>query len=161
MSPLKNSLLAVALTATAGIVQANEITEACKPGGGFFTSFPGAYTVKLKIGTHTFLDELVISSITRKPGMANAVENFKGSYTVPGIFTADVIDGRLAVNSEATELSFKILAQESGESYPVYFQAVGDACLMKGEAFSPTPDKKMGDFEMTKNSPDCSCPSVL
>lgn len=162
MKSIQKTILAAALTtAVAGAGDAKEITQACQAGGGFFTAYPGSYTVKLKIGSHTFLDELVISAITRKPGMANAVESFKGTYTVPGIFSTEVLNGRLGIIPHKHELSFKILATENGESYPVYFQATGDACLMTGEAFSPTPEQKMGTFEMMKSTSDCQCHNNL
>jgi len=146
-----------------------EITKACQPGGGFFRAFPGDYTVRLKIGERVFLDGLSITRMTRSPGMGNGQERFQGTFTATGIFTAPIEEGIIGkvVRSERNgvfydnELSFKITAKEGGREYPVFFKARGEenaeACLLRGHAYSPTPDKHFGTMAIMKNTPDCTC----
>lgn len=156
--------MALVTLASAANAQFKEITKACQSDGGTFTAFPGVYTLKMKIGNKEFLDKLNITSITRGPGLLNSKENFKGEFTVVGVFTAQVEEGTLqyGIWADQNYLDFKIMASEGGQSYPVYFRAIGhrkdQACSLIGKAYSPTRDQEMGNFVITKDTHDCICP---
>lgn len=146
--------------ANAGMKNQN---QACGQNDGLFAAFPGSHTVKLKIGNREFLDKLNITSVHHQLGSLKA--KFEGDFTVVGAFTARIGDGALQYGLWAGQyhLYFKITARENGQSFPVYFKAASEeakdgACLLKGKAYSPTPDQEMGSFVMTKDSGDCVCP---
>lgn len=140
------------------------ITEACQPGGGTFNSFPGAYTVHLQIGQRLFQDQLLITSMSRSPGMLNFKESLRGKFTVPGVFQSDIYDGIVTGYNEL-DVSFRIEANENGQTYPVFFTAKSDKldlCTVTGQAYilkanSDSQKELMGTFRLTKNTPDCTC----
>lgn len=152
--------LATVLMMSAANAEMKNQNQACGQNGIFFAAFPGSYTVKMKIGNSEFLDKLNITSIHHVLGSLKA--RFEGDFTVVGAFTARVDDGILQYGAWAGQyhLYFKITARENGQSFPVYFTAASEngACLLKGKAYSPTPDQEMGSFVMTKDTGDCLCP---
>lgn len=156
--------LAILMTTMTFVLHAGaEDLKNCDSNNGPFSAFPGNYTMKLNMNGTDFFDQLVISSTSQHPGMINFKQIFQGTFTVPGVFTADVENGLLQYGmwSDQLYLSFNITATENGASFPVYFRAqsssADQACLMTGKAYSRTPEKEMGTFILTKNTDDCRC----
>lgn len=142
------------------------ITKACTPGGGSFASFPGKYTLALKIGEHLFQDRLSIDFITRHPGMLNFTEVFSGRFHSPEAnFEAPIRDGKLmSTFGPGFELAFHILVKENGKKYYVYFHVKSNAaqpCSSEGVAYlDPARTQVLGKFTMTKDTADCDCRTV-
>lgn len=136
-------------------------------GRGFFAGFLGTYAVHMQMkGGGVFEDELVISCVTRKPGMAGLHEQFAGTFTVPGIFSVPTQDGVMMITDSIKshmDLKFSIIAQENGRAFLVHFvlNGTGDSslvmnpCLLTGRAYSPTPGVLMADVTLKQKSPVC------
>lgn len=155
------SLAILLATATA----AGPARAECDPRGGSFAGFSGDYRIDLETSDTTFEDFLEVREITRHPGMANAREEFEGTYTVPNRFSVPVEDGVLVLSASDPEhdlsMTFRIDAAENGTVYPVFFRFTGklrEPCEMTGSAsYDAEGDRLLGEARLVKLPVGCHC----
>ena len=77
------------------------------------------YLLETKIGGRVFGDLLVIDSFDH--------HKFKGSLTVPGVYTSKITDGVISDSSSERNFTFSILVHENNEEYGVNYRLVQKA----------------------------------
>ena len=112
-----------------------------------YADLVGKYDMEIKIGEKTFHDVLHIEEVIEKKPFLNGI--FKGTLTVPGVFTAKLENTSYSMSLWAGTFGmyFEILAQENGQSFRVKYSAgktIGDEILT---GFATLEDgSRLGDF---------------
>jgi hypothetical protein len=126
-------------------------------------SLDGKYTINMKIGNHSFVDEMEIQG---QPGpilLKSYGGDITGNLTVPGAFTSGLTgNAKCTMWGGFCELQFQIMANEQNQSYRVYYQATlplknyndslvhGKPVVLSGSAYLED-GKLLGQFQAFKN----------
>lgn len=84
----------------------------------------GQYAVNLKIGDHTFRDEMELKAVSGLISLEAFSGSIAGTMTVPGVFSVP-LTGMAHCESQKSscQVQFTIQAKEGGQTYNVHYRA--------------------------------------